>query len=240
VVSQETYQFAGDGNYDATLMFATGNSCPLTYQAGTLLFAVDTQGTYIVVGDNLVLGNGWQKVMYTPRDFIATITKNNPSQVGFFTPGQMVGGVLVGPCMNMNPYLNDPNAGCPCNGTWVAGSIASGATTSSATRVINVTSCPPVNGTSSCPESFFFNRGSKYGNARISNYTNGTRLLEITQPVLNQTDGYNDSVVYANFTADFSCPTNINNSPTMAKSSAGQIDLGLVPCLVAILVAILR
>jgi len=244
VVSQESYEFAGNNNYDATLMFATGNSCPLTYQSGTVLFAVDTQGIYTAMGDNTVLGNGWQKVMYTPQRFIATITKNNPSQANFFTPGTMVSGTLVGPCVNMNVLLNDPNRGCLCNGSWVAGGIANGATTSpTATRVINVSSCPPVNATtSSCPENFFFNRANRYGNARVSAYTTGanaTRLLEITQPNLNQTEGYNDSVVYANFTADYSCPSTLNGS-SPAGSSAGRADLELVPCFFALLLAILH
>jgi len=251
LISQETYQFAGDGNYDTTLMIATGQSCPLLYSSGTVLFAVDSQGTYTTLGDNTVLGNGWQKVIYTPQRFVATVAKNN--QASFFTPGQLVGSNLIGPCMKMDLYLNDLNAGCPCNGTWVAGIIPSGATTANNTRIINVSSCPMVGSNSSCPESFFFNQANRYGNARITNQTNVTRLLEITQPLLNQTLGYNNSVVYANFTADYSCPAVLNNSapstapstaPSIApsvnptRSSAGQSDLNFVLCL--LLAAILH
>jgi len=247
IISQETYQFAGDGSYDATLMIATGNSCPLTYSSGTVLFIVDTQGTYASLGDNTNIGNGWQKVVYTPTRFITTIAKNN--QPSFFTPGQLLGNNLVGPCLKMDFYLSDPNVGCPCNGTWNVGAVSNG-TTSSATRVINVTSCPWVNSsnTSSCPESFFFNTANRYGNARITNQTNTTRLLEITQPLLNQTLGYNGTVVYANFTADYSCPITINNSaptpgttaPTLARSSAGQTDLRAIPCFLGLVVAMLQ
>jgi hypothetical protein len=227
IISQETYRFAGDGNYLVGLLIATGNSCPLTYTTGTVLFVVDTEGAYTVVGDNTDLGNGWQKVKYTPQRFVTTISKSN--QPSFFTPGKLVNGNLIGPCMDMKPYLSDANLGCPCNGTWNVGSIQTG-TTSSATRFINVSSCP----NSTCPESFFFNTAPKYGNARITNTTNSTaRLLEITQPDFNATIGYNNSAVYANFTADFSCPQTIKNTTAPTQSAAGHVALNLVPYLLA-------
>jgi len=252
VISQEGYQFAGDGKYAITLMIGTGQSCPLTYDAGPTLFVVDTQGSYISLGDNIDLGNGWQKVQYHPQRFITTVSKSN--QANFFTPGVPFGpgGVdLIGPCMKMAPYLNDPNVGCPCNDTWTVASIAAGATNSSSTRTINVSSCPLVNSTngsmvSSCPESFFFDTRFKYGNLRITNQTNSTngsyRLLEITQPNFNSSVGWNSSIVYANFTADFSCPSTIGDTkaPT-AQSSAVGVVLNAAPYLFAVCVlALLR
>jgi hypothetical protein len=243
VISQETYQFAGDGKYAVTLMIGTGQSCPLTYSAGPTLFVIDIQGSYTSLGDNTDLGNGWQKVQYNPERFITTISKSN--QGNFFTAGVPfgAGGLdLIGPCMKMEPYLNDPDVGCPCNGTWAVGGISAGATNSSTTRIINVTNCPMVNASatngtlvSSCPESFFFNTRSKYGNLRITNQTNSTngtyRLLEITQPQFNSTTGYNNSNVYANFTADFTCPSSItgNTLAPTAQSSAVVAALNAVP-----------
>jgi hypothetical protein len=211
-------------------MIATGNSCPLSYTSGTVLFVVDTDGAYIVVGDNTDLGNGWQKVKYTPQRFVTTIAKNN--QASPFTPGVQVGSILLGPCMLMQPYLNDLDVGCPCNQTWAVGGIQSG-TNSSATRTIDSSKCPLVNSTNgtmvtSCPESYYFNTSPKYGNARITNSTdNRTRHLEITQPNLNSTIGYNNSVSYANFSANFSCPSTLNNNPPPTESAAGHVAFNL-------------
>jgi len=252
VISQEGYQFAGDGKYAITLMIGTGQSCPLTYSAGPTLFVVDTEGSYVSLGDNTDIGNGWQKVQYNPQRFITTVSKSN--QGNFFTPGVPFGSGglnLIGPCMKMEPYLNDPNVGCPCNDTWTVGGIAAGSTNSSSTRTINVSSCPLVNSTngsmvSSCPESFFFDTRHKYGNLRITNQTNSTngsyRLLEITQPNFNSSVGWNSSIVYASFTADFSCPSTIGitNAPTAQSSSVGVV-LNAVPYLFAVCVlALLR
>jgi hypothetical protein len=243
IVSQETYKFAGDLKYGVELIIATGNSCPLTYYSGTSLFVTATEGAYVSLGDNNVLGNGWQKVQYTPQRFITSIIKNN--QASFFTNGVPfgVGGLdLIGPCVEMRTYLNDPNVGCPCNGTWTNSAFANGATNTSATRVINATSCPLINGTnSSCPESFFFNTNLKYGSIRITNQTNSTngtyRLLEITQPLFNSTLGWNNSVVYANFTADLTCPATLVSdslAPTAAQSPAARVACNAVPFLLAI------
>jgi hypothetical protein len=245
VISQEGYQFAGDGKYAITLMIGTGNSCPLTYSSGPTLFVVDTEGSYTSLGNNTNVGGGWEKVQYNPLRFITTVSKSN--QGNFFTNGVPFGpdGLsLIGPCMKMEPYLNDPNVGCPCNGTWAVGGIAAGATNSSTTRTINVSSCPLVNSTngsmvSSCPESFFFDTRYKYGSIRITNQTNSTngsyRLLEITQPNFNSSIGWNSSIVYASFTADFSCPSTIGDTkaPTAQISSFGSV-LNAVPYLVAV------
>lgn len=229
LISQEIYRFAGDGLYSMSLMIATGQSGPLDYTTGTVLFIVDTQGTYTVQGNNTEVGGEWKKVVYTPKTFTTTITKTN--KPNFFTAGQLVGQDIVGPCLSMVDYLNNADYGCPCNGTWTSGGISAGMTTAANTRVVNVSSCPMVNGTngsmvSSCPENFFFNRAPRYGNVRVTNQTNTSRLLELTQPQLDMEDGYNTTVVYANYTANFSCPSVLN--PTPAQSSAGSVAASLV------------
>jgi hypothetical protein len=228
--------------YGVELIIGTGNSCPLTTQSGTALFVTSTEGAYVSEGDNNNLGNGWQKVRYTPQRFITSIIKNN--QGSFFTSGVPFGpgGLdLIGPCVEMRTYLNDPNVGCPCNGTWTSASFANGATNTSATRVINAANCPLVNGTgsnSSCPETFFFSTNTKYGSIRITNQTNSTggtyRLLEISQPMFNQTLGWNNSVVYANFTADFTCPSSLSGTAAPTQSPAACVACNAVPFLLAI------
>jgi hypothetical protein len=201
-----------------------------------VLFTVATRGTYISLGANTDIGNGWEKVQYSPQTFNTTISKSNKES--FFTPGVVVGSKRLGPCMKMDPYLNDNNRGCPCNangtGTWGPDGIA---------RLVNVSSCPLLNGTNStCPESFFFVTAPKYGNIRITNQTNstnnnGTRLLEITQPDYNTTTGYNDSAVYANFTADFICPNTTQSvAPTAAYSAAGSLSSIAYPFLMLALI----
>jgi len=246
VISQETYKFAGDLKYAIELIVATGNSCPLDY-SGASLFVTGTEGAYVSAGDNLALGNGWQKVMYTPQRFVTSIIKNNQgSPFTFGVPFGPGGLDLIGPCMDMRTYLNDPVVGCPCNGTWTNSVFASGATNTSATRVIVPSTCPLVknstNGTlqSSCPESYYFNTNFRYGNIRITNQTNTTngtfRLLEITQPMLNSTQGWNSSVVYLNFTADFSCPATLQppSSQPPTQSPAAHVACNAVSFLFAI------
>lgn len=223
VTSQETYRFAGDGTYSVNLLIATGNSCPLDTTSGTVLFILDTRGTYSIVGNNTDLGGEWKKITYTPKNFSTTIVKSN--QASFFTAGQLVGSQYLGPCLKMSDYLNSLDYGCPCNGTWTVGS----------NRTIDVANCPMVNGTngsmvSSCPEQFFFNRAVRYGSIRVTNQTNTTRLLELSQPLHDSVDGYNNSVVYATFTANFSCPSVL--SPTAAQSSAGAVFANLVLAMV--------
>jgi hypothetical protein len=228
MITEETYQFAGNGDYKVIFRVATGQSCPLTDTSGTVLFSVTTEGTYTREGNNTELGDNWEKVQYTPKRFVTTIVKNN--QASPFTNGVAKGDIFLGPCMLMTSYLNNLDVGCPCNDTWAATGVA---------RTIEVSKCPLVNSTngssvSSCPENFFFNTASKYGNIRISNQTGGPnattfRLLEITQPNFNSSLGYNTSTVYANFTADFECPSVINSTvtgaPTMAQSDAFALTM---------------
>jgi len=216
IITDETYQFAGDGAYSITVKVGTGNSCPLG-TGGTLLFQVVTEGSYFREGDNSNIGNGWERVRYTPNRFITTILKSN--QASPFTAGTQVGTKLLGPCAKMEVYLNDAKLGCPCNQTWAADSIA---------KVIDPSKCPTINGSSTCPEAYFFSNASRYGSIRLSNQTNGqnvTRLLEITQPYQNQSQGWNTSVVYANFTADFSCPSTINITGSLAPSAYSAADI---------------
>lgn len=227
IITEETYQFAGNGEYKVIFRVATGQSCPLSDTSGTVVFSVITQGTYTREGNNTDLGGDWEKVQYTPQRFVTEIFKDN--QKSPFTNGVPMGGIFLGPCMLMTSYLNNLDVGCPCNGTWAP----------AVEKIIEVSKCPLVNSTngslvSSCPESFFFNTASKYGNIRISNQTSGPnattfRLLEITQPMSNSTLGYNNSVVYANFTANFECPPAINTSiteaPTMAQSDAFALTM---------------
>jgi len=240
IISQDNYQYAGNGQYQETLLIATGNSCPLDYSTGTVLFAVDTYGTYTDLGPNTDVNQGWHKVMYQPTKVVATVTKTN--QAAPYTPGMLTTpsgnqvAQLVSPCMVMTDYLNNVNVGCPCNetGSWTsAGGIASGATMTSASRNISSTyaaHCPMVNNTngtmvSSCPENNFFNFSPKYGNARVTNTSSTMRLLEITQPVLDQSTGYNDTNAYANFTANMTCPSTTTGNKGGGSSPAGRVTL---------------
>jgi hypothetical protein len=201
-----------------------------------VLFVLDTEGTFTNLGNNTNVGGGWEKVVYHPVTFYATITKGGNGQETYFSEP------LIGPCLLMSDYLANEHYGCPCNGTWTSAAITSG-TTSSATRVINATTCPMVNLTngtrgSSCPENYFFRRADRYGSIRVTNVTNGTngtRLLEITQPLLDNTSGWNNTLVYQSYTADFSCPSTINqNTTNPGKSTATRLELFVVPYFLAL------
>jgi len=238
IISQDNYQYASNGQYQETLMISTGNTCPLSYSQGGIVFVVDTYGTYTDLGVNGGVSGGWHKVTYTPQSVVTTITKNN--QVSFYTSGVLTSptpsnpAALVSPCMLMTDYFNDVNVGCPCNatGTWASGGgIVSGATTTASSRNITATyaaHCPLVNLTngtnvSSCPENYFLNFSPKYGNALV-NTTNSTRTLEISQPVLNQSAGWSDTNIFASFTANLTCPASTTGGPT-GRSSAGRVDV---------------
>ena len=178
LITQETYRFAGDGNYSVSLKIATGNSCPLDATSGTVLFSMDTQGTYELMGNNTNLGGDWTKIKYTPKKFLTGIIKNN--QASFYTMGQMVGSKMLSPCMLMSEYMNNAEYGCPCNDTWAVGTE----------RNIAPGDCPTNNGSSTCPEAFFFNRNPRFGSIKIMNITNDTmRQLDLTQPMFDQTQG---------------------------------------------------
>jgi len=223
ITTQEDYLFAQDGKFYVSVKIGTGG-CPLDYTKATVLFIVDAEGSYTNLGNNTNIGQGWEKVVYHPTTFYATITKGGSGQPTYFTED------LIGPCMLMSQYLSNEEYGCPCNGTWTAAPITSG-TTSSATRVINDTTCPMVNLTNgtrgtSCPENRFFNRADRYGSVRVTNTSNGTRFLEITQPLLDNTSGWNSTVVYQSYSADYSCPSTIkknDTSPTPGSSSATRL-----------------
>lgn len=232
LVTQEEYQFAGDGAYKVILRIATGQACPLSATSGTVLFSVETQGTFTREGNNTDLGNGWEKVRYTPTRFITTIVKSN--QDSPFKEGVPVnGGKFASPCMEMSMYLNNLEIGCPCNRTWAPDGIP---------QDIEIAKCPLMNSTNgsmvpSCPESYYFDTSSKYGNVRITNQTataqngNATRLLEVTLPNTNMTLGYATSVSFANFTADDTCPQVIDGSsgaPTPAQSDAFVLGPSLI------------
>jgi len=78
-------------------------------------------------------------------------------------------------------YLEDPIVGCPCNGTWVAGSVDPETGTFMGGREIQPNLCP----NSTCPETFFINETVRYGKVRINQtvYEDGTvsKTAEITQ-----------------------------------------------------------
>jgi len=233
---EEDFQFAGDGGYSILLMLGTG-TCPLQYIGGasTVNTVILTRGTYTVgVANNIIAGN-WTKLTYTPVVFQATLSKTNPKPV-FISPGVLVAGPTpqqVGPCSVLIDYLNNATVGCPCNDTWTVGAFDANGV-SNATRTINKTLCTYPNGTSSCPEDYYFASRPRYGNFRVTNFTdannNQMRLLEITRPSFNQTLGWNDSATYANFTANFTCPATVTNTPpTAAKAGAAS----LVPSLTA-------
>jgi hypothetical protein len=221
--SQENYAFASDGSYSLLFMVGTG-SCPLSIEtSGTLSVAVNTLGSYLETGANANLGGDWNKLVYNPQIFEATLAKNNLKV--FFTPGTNSSGTLAGPCAYLQPFWDDPSYGCPCNGSWSVAQFSNG--TSTATRIINKTECVLPNGNSSCPEDYYFNLAARYGSYRIYNISNNTeRQLDITRPVYDSVAGYVDNAVYASFTADFSCPQSINNAPTTGVPTAAPTRSG--------------
>jgi hypothetical protein len=232
IITQEDYQFAGDLQYSITLRIATGQGCPLSDTSGSVLFQVQTEGTYSREGNNTEVG-GWEKVKYTPKRFVTTIVKNN--QPSPFTDGVASKALFLSPCVLMTTYLNDAVVGCPCNQTWTASGVP---------RTIEVSKCPMRNSTngtmvSSCPESYFFNTANKYGNIRITNHTSPdgnstTRMLDITQPNLNSTLGYGNPTLYASFSADFSCPSSIDSTNTTAPTPAPSGALIFTPSVFAV------
>jgi hypothetical protein len=221
-ISQEHYEFAANDKFSVELIVATGScgAVGLAREDGTTVTTVVTVGTYTAGGNNTALGNGWQKVTYTPKFFEGTVAKTNKDI--FFTPGLDVGGTQVGPCINLLDHFNNNNTGCPCNGTWRQEPFVN-ASYSPGTRKIVKSMCME-NGNTTCPENFFFNMGLRYGNFRVTNNSgNATRTLEITRPSFDNTTGWNDSRIYAVFIANFTCPTTISQdtpAPTMHSGSA--------------------
>jgi hypothetical protein len=225
--SQEDFQFAVDGGYSILFLLGTGScASPMTLADGTLSTAILTSGSYVDGGANANLGNGWNKLTYNVELLTVTLTKTNKDL--YFTEGVPFGAKRIGPCTNLQNLFNNPGVGCPCNGTWNTGGFSNGV--SNATRIINKTSCVHPNGTSTCPENFFFRSSPRYGSYHV-NSTGTTRLLQITRPQFNSTLGWNDSVVYASFTANMTCPTTL--SP-VARSSVKI----LVPSVVVLLLCI--
>jgi hypothetical protein len=230
-ITQEDFEFAVDGGYSIQLLVGTGN-CPLTLASGNLITSILTLGSYEKKGNNTVAGNGWEKLVYNAETFQGTITKTNKDV--FYTPGgTTAGGTQAGPCTKLDTLFNNNATGCPCNGTWTVSPFVNG--TSPATRYINKTACVD-NGTSTCPEGYFFRVSPRYGNFRViytSSVVNGTvdtRILEVTRPLLENETGWNETEVYARFSANFSCPTQVSqdtstssptSSPTMTAVGEG-------------------
>jgi hypothetical protein len=231
-ISQEHYQFAANAKFSIELIIATGScgAAGLTRDDGTTVTTVVTVGAYTAGENNTVLGNGWQKVIYAPEYFEGTISKTNKDI--FFTPGQNVGGTQVGPCINLLDHFNSNDTGCPCNGTWTQNAFIN-ASYSPATRTIMKSTCME-NGNTTCPENFFFNMGLRYGSFRVTNNTNNaTRTLEITRPSFDNETGWNDSRVYAVFSANWTCPTTLSQD-TQAPTMAASTSIISVPSAVAV------
>jgi len=210
-ITQEDFGFAADGSYSDTFLVGTGN-CPLDWTSGTLTAGVITYGTYLEQGPNTNISGNWSKLIYKPGKFTGLLSKTNKNC--FFTPGFTVGTSpgVTGPCVDLQMLFNDPDYGCPCNGNWTLGTP----------RDINKTQCPLNNGSDACPENYFFSTNLKYGNYRVYNISSGTmRQLDITRPVFDQNAAWNDSNVFATYTANFSCPAAI--SPTPAPHSNAPI-----------------
>jgi hypothetical protein len=220
IITQEDFQFAGDATYSIQFILGTG-TCPQTLSDGTVTAAIKTIGGYTEGSANTILGGDWKMLTYDAELFETTLTKSN--KPSFFTPGQRIGTVQVGPCTDLQPYFSNATVGCPCNGTWNVSGFANGV--SSATRRINKTECYDQ-GNSTCPENFFFNTARRYGSFRVYNNSNNTmRILEITSPSTNMTEGYNNSVVHASFEANFTCPVTASDTdaPTPAPSGFGPL-----------------
>jgi hypothetical protein len=234
-ISQEHYEFAANNKFSIELIVATG-SCGvlgLARDDGTTVTTVVTVGSYTTEENNTALGDGWLKITYTPDFFEGTVAKTNKDI--FFTPGQNVGGTQVGPCINLLDHFNNNNTGCPCNGTWIQAPFVNGSY-SPGTRKIVKSMCME-NGNTTCHENYFFNTGLRYGSVRVMNNSdNVTRTLEITRPSFDNTTGWNDSRIYAVFTANFTCPTTISQdtqAPTMSGSGI------FVPSVVAVSLCLL-
>jgi len=224
-VTEEDYAFGANGGYTDTYLVSSGN-CPINGMTdSTLDSGVITSGTYTEQGPNNNITGNWSLLTYQPQTFSATLTKERTE---FFTQGTNTSQGVVGPCVDLLTLFNDPDYGCPCNGTWTVGAY-----NTSATRLINKTQCPPSNGTSSCPENYWFSLNARYGSYRVYNISNNTmRQLDITRPVTNQSQGWSDNGVFASYTANFSCPLAV--TPTPAKSSAGMLSSGVVIFAVAL------
>jgi len=234
-VTQDDYAFAGNGEYALTGLVATGNCPSLGIMDSTVQSGVITYGTYTTMGPNNVSGN-WTKLVYQPSGaFQATLVKTGNGHTSFFTAGYTIGGGVMGPCTDLLVLFNDPDYGCPCNGTWTSGGFNSNGT-SPATRNINKTQCTLANGTSSCPEDFFFSVSARYGSYRVVNITNNTmRQLDITRPVFDQAAGWSDNNVFASFTANFSCPASVVPTPP-PKSGAVILSSSAVVLVMCMLV----
>jgi len=222
-VTQEDYAFGANLGYSDTYLVSSGN-CPINgITDSTLNSGVITYGSYSGGGPNNNITGNWSTVTYQPQTFSATLVK---SRNEFFTQGTNVSGTILGPCMNLQTLFNDPDYGCPCGGNWSVSMFGSN-NTDPATRLINKTQCVLSNGTSSCPEDYWFSLSPRYGSYRIYNISNNTmRQLDITRPVINQSQGWSDNITYASYTANFSCPAAV--TPTPAKSSAGTLSSGVV------------
>jgi len=233
-VTQENYAFGADGSYALTFLVATG-SCPSGgIQDSTVQTGVATFGGFTNGGANNISGN-WTKLTYQPNGgFSATLVKSSASHPCFFTPGFKVGGGVVGPCTDLTILFNDPDYGCPCNGTWTVAGFQNGS--SPATRTFNKTSCVSSNGTSTCPEDYYFSVNPRYGSYRVFNISvnNVTmRQLDITRPVFDQNAGWSDNVTYLSYTANFTCPDTATGSiaptahsaATMLSSSAAGLAI---------------
>jgi len=235
-ITQEDFQFAFDGGYSIVFLFGTG-TCPLSLASGTLTTSVVTVGSFVKGGNNTILGGDWKKLTYYAETFEATLTKTN--KAAFYTPGgTTTTGEQAGPCTDLQNLFNDPVQGCPCNSTWSVSGFTNG--TSSATRFINKTACVD-NGNSTCPENFYFSTALRYGSYRVYNNTGNTgRILEISRPSLDNETGFNDSVVYASFSANFTCPQAVTQKNTTAPTSEPTASDGIVvaPCVVFVVMSL--
>lgn len=203
--SAEGVDFASDGTYRLTFMMFTGNCDPT---GGTKIIKVDTIGTYGLGGANDGQA-GWTKISYTPKTHVVWVYKNNKIMPHTAS--------VPGPCELPETFLNDPQIGCPCNGTWASDGT---------NRTIIKANCP--NGT--CLNDFWFNDKISYGNLKLINQTDQTTGEGDLSLFLSDTSTQSAQVGYGLTTIRYQkvggegCKENIDNNPSPTTPSS------TVPC----------
>lgn len=194
-ITDEDFEFAGDGTYRSIFRLGTGN-CPISLGSITLL--TGKRGTYEDMGDNSGVTSNtapWRKLKYSPKaNQISLLKTNKPI---YYTEGTLVQSTVTGPCEKADLLFNNPEIGCPCNstwavdGTWVVRDLRLPASADPivinvanytefqtddyskpfprTSRSIEKSECPlDSNGNTTCPDAFFFDERPTYGNYRVT------------------------------------------------------------------------
>jgi len=214
-VTTDAVQFYDNRTFVRTFRVATG-SCPFADSSGTVILAININGEYTLHGDSDV--DPYTKIEYDILNFDTYLLKNN-KQLYYTTTNP-------GPCLYPEPLLNNLTEGCPCGGTWTAGTASFNVATGrfQGGRRIIPSQCP----VGSCPSTFFFNDATTYGNLDITE-PNNVRTMKITTWNADSNVGYSSSTVLYTFTAD---PTR----PCSGSSLVASIGLFFLVSLLKIVV----